>query len=397
MAIIQHNNNDGALMKEYIFNFHDLVLMMTAAECLLLSIFQLVLPLRERNYGLMLTAFLLIIAVSSACTLILWNEQIVVAPLFGQLLPYLLFTALLLKGPALYLYVSALTRHQLQLQRRHALHGLPALALIACIYFLGLGSDDLRYAEVAGRELPERTVNILWDLATLVPLLYAIAAVAQVRRYRAQLEDEYSHFSTTELHWLNILTLGVLASWSWTLLVHILAKFSDPVTADYLGIADNYVAFVLINAFFAYSLAYAHQLLATRPQQQRETADEVPSDSAIEKVRQALEEEKLYLKKNLNLEQLSNHIQLPPKEVSAVINKHFGTNFFEFINSYRVEAAKALLADENQAEMTVLDILLESGFNSKSAFHRFFSRLVGMSPGEYRRRALQGEELIQPQ
>ncbi|MFC6977926.1 helix-turn-helix domain-containing protein [Microbulbifer taiwanensis] len=76
-----------------------------------------------------------------------------------------------------------------------------------------------------------------------------------------------------------------------------------------------------------------------------------------------------------------------------MINKHFGTNFFEFINSYRVEEAKALLADAGRADMTVLDVLMESGFNSKSAFHRFFSRLVGMSPTEYRRQALNKKEV----
>ncbi|WP_323847412.1 helix-turn-helix domain-containing protein [Microbulbifer magnicolonia] len=376
-------------MKDYIFNIHDVVLLMTAAECLLLSIFQQVLPIRERNYGLLLTAFLLIVATASACTLILWNDQFEVAPLFGQrLLPYFLFAALMLKGPAIYLYVSSLTQQNLRLEWRHALHLVPALLLMLSIFAFDLSSDDLRRIAIDSPGFPELAVELVWDLATAVPLAYAIAAVLSLHRYRGELEDEYSHFSTTELHWLNILTYGVLISWGWTLAVHVLAKYSSVETADLLGIADNYVTFILINAFFAYSLSYAHQLLVTQPQQSREPSGEEPSESAINKVRQAMETEKLYLKKNLNLEQFSNRLELPAKEVSAVINKHFGTNFFEFINSYRVEEAKALLADPGKAEMTVLDVLLESGFNSKSAFHRFFSRLAGMSPTEYRRQAL---------
>lgn len=373
-------------MKAYIFNIHDVVLLMTAAECLLLSIFQQVLPIRERNYGLLLTAFLLIVATASACTLILWNDQFELAPLFEQqLLPYFLLGALMLKGPAIYLYVSALTQQNLRLQPRHALHLIPALALALCIFVFGLSSDDLRRIAIDSPGFPELAVNLAWDLSTAVPLAYAVAAVLLLHRYRAELEDEYSHFSTTELHWLNILTYGVLISWGWTLLVHILAKYTSVETADLLGIADNYVTFILINAFFAYSLSYAHKLLATQPQQNREASEEEPSESAISKVRQAMEVEKIYLKKNLNLEQFSSRLDMPAKEVSAVINKHFGTNFFEFINSYRVEEAKALLADPARADMTVLDVLMESGFNSKSAFHRFFSRLVGMSPTEYRK------------
>ena len=69
----------------------------------------------------------------------------------------------------------------------------------------------------------------------------------------------------------------------------------------------------------------------------------------------------------------------------SVINKHFGTNFFEFVNSYRVEEAKQLLTDPAHSYKTILDILLESCFNSKSAFHRFFKRLAGMPPSEYRK------------
>jgi len=60
------------------------------------------------------------------------------------------------------------------------------------------------------------------------------------------------------------------------------------------------------------------------------------------------------------------------KEVFAVINKHHGTNFFEFMNKYRFEEATRLLLDERCSDMTVLGILLQASVNSKSAFHRFF-------------------------
>ncbi|WP_346837692.1 AraC family transcriptional regulator [Microbulbifer sp. SAOS-129_SWC] len=378
-------------MKAYIFNIPDVVLLMTTAECLLLCIFQLVLPLRERTYGRLLMAFLVIVGVASACTLILWNDQFELPHLLDQvLLPYFLFASLMLKGPAIYLYVSALTQQNLRLQWRHALHLLPALVLVLCIAIFDLSSDNLRHIAIAGQGFSPKIVDLIWDISTLIPLLYAAAAALLARRYSGELKDEYSHFSTTELNWLHNLTLGVLLSWGWTMLVHVVAKFSSGETADYLGIADNYITFILINAFFAYSLTYAHQLLVTKPERNREMAEDEPSESAIDRVRKAMETEKAYLKKNLNLEQFSARVELPAKEVSAVINKHFGTNFFEFVNSYRVEEAKTLLADPHNAEMTILDILLQSGFNSKSAFHRFFSRLVGMSPTEYRKQSQQG-------
>ncbi|MFD1217606.1 MULTISPECIES: helix-turn-helix domain-containing protein [Microbulbifer] len=381
-------------MKQYIFNIHDVVLLMTAAECLLLAVFQSILPTRARHDGRLLSAFLLIIAVASACTLILWNDQFSLAPWFEQtLLPYLLYSALLLKGPAIYLYVCSLTQRKLTLDRRLAIHLLPALLGLACIAVFGISSSDLRLATDTEQSLPTLAIEFIWDLASLVPFVYAAASLVQIRRYRIALKDEYSHYSEVELTWLSALAWGVFISWGWTMVVHVVAKFSSDIVADYMGIADNYLAFILINAFFAYSLTYAHQLLDTKPEEEtHETvSEEAPSEPAITKVRHAMDVDKIYLKKNLNLEQFSERIDLPPKEVSGVINKHFGTNFFEFVNSYRVEAAKTLLADPEKADMTVLDVLLESGFNSKSAFHRFFSRLVGMSPTEYRKQALAAE------
>ncbi|HSX51841.1 MAG TPA: helix-turn-helix domain-containing protein, partial [Cellvibrio sp.] len=104
--------------------------------------------------------------------------------------------------------------------------------------------------------------------------------------------------------------------------------------------------------------------------------------------------QKLFLKQNLNIDEFSKRINLPVKEVSAVINKHYGTNFFEFMNSYRVDEAKRLLGDAQHADMTVMDVLLHAGFNSKSAFHRFFNRLVGMSPTEFRKQSLNKDSKV---
>ena len=148
---------------------------------------------------------------------------------------------------------------------------------------------------------------------------------------------------------------------------------------------------ILINALFINSLVHTHHLLTTKPEPAKEKGDDKLSDSAIEKVQLGMEVKKYFLKQNLNIEEFSKRIDLPVKDVSAVINKHYGTNFFEFMNSYRVEEAKRLLSDPAHADMTVMDVLLQAGFNSKSAFHRFFNRLVGMSPTEYRKRQQQSE------
>lgn len=376
-------------MKDHIFNFHDVVLLMTVAECILLAIFQSVLPVTNRLASALLSVFLLCVAIGSACTLILWNDFVQIHPLFDiAFLPYFLTAALLLKGPALFLYVASLTRRDFTLRAHHLWHLLPTVACFLWLQFFNLDSLDLRFRAPDATPLINNLANYVWHFVKVQPLAYAIAAVVISQTYVARLKDHYSAFSPTEPGWLRVLTLGFLLSWITTLVVHAIAQYSTPQTSDALGILDNYAVFVLINALFIYSVVYAHQLLTTHHHEEDETktkAEEKLTDTAIAKVQAGMEKDKLYLKQNLNIEEFSKRIDLPVKEVSAVINKHYGTNFFEFMNRYRVEEAKRLLGDPAHADKTILDILLQSGFNSKSAFHRFFGRLVGVSPTEYRK------------
>ncbi|HTF98545.1 MAG TPA: helix-turn-helix domain-containing protein [Cellvibrio sp.] len=387
-------------MQKHIFNIHDVVLFMTVAECFLLVIFQAILPVKNQLANRLLSTFLLSIAISSACILVLWNDDVSLFTVFDEhLLPYFLVFAQLIKGPLLLLYVVSLTEDAFKLIRRHLVHLIPSLIAVIWLATFHIDSTDLRFRTLGMTEAERQIANSVWHFIKIMPFFYALAAVNRVRLYRIGLHNQYSNFSPTEPSWLNILSLGFLFTWSFSILVHIIANtiaVADPELSDLFGIAENYIIFILINALFVNSVVHTHKLLTTKPEAAKDLkTDEKLTDSAIQKVQLGMEVQKLFLKQNLNIDEFSKRINLPVKEVSAVINKHYGTNFFEFMNSYRVEEAKRLLSDSQHADMTVMDVLLHAGFNSKSAFHRFFNRLVGMSPTEFRKQNI-GKELKAP-
>ncbi len=100
---------------------------------------------------------------------------------------------------------------------------------------------------------------------------------------------------------------------------------------------------------------------------------------------QHMEAEEPYLDGDLTLRQMADQVDVPPRYVSQVINEKLDQSFTEWVNSYRVEAAKNLLVDDAREHLTVVAIAHEAGFNSKSTFYSAFKRKAGTTPAAYRR------------
>ncbi len=92
---------------------------------------------------------------------------------------------------------------------------------------------------------------------------------------------------------------------------------------------------------------------------------------------------KPYFDPDLTINQLADQVQLPARDLSRVINERVGKNFMEFINHYRIEEAKRrLLSGE---DVTVLDLAMDVGFNSKSAFYDAFKRVTKTTPTRFKK------------
>ena len=93
-----------------------------------------------------------------------------------------------------------------------------------------------------------------------------------------------------------------------------------------------------------------------------------------------LEIRQVFLDISLSLPRLGELLGTNQTYLSNVVNKYFGRNFKELVNSYRVEYAKELL----RADRCGLDKMPERcGFKSKSAFYAAFGKITGMSPLYY--------------
>lgn len=372
-------------MLEPIFNINDVLLIITIVVSLFLTLVQPIFPAKKRDNRILLAGFFLSLAISNTGVMLMWNQYIHSPTWLNWLIPYFYTTAVLIKGPALYLYVVSITDDNFRWKRRDLWH----LGAIFCtwplliIFFIDAGA--MRLENIAHLPVKDIVVHVLWYLLKIVPLCYFIAATARVRRYHQRLESQFSHVNDRSITWLYSLTISFIFAGVWSLMVTLLFDtFGLPI-----GVTDNYVSFILLLALCYYSLTHAQDVTATSidaDQPVTEAVDVKPLDTLTRQILQGVEEDKLYLNHTLNIEQFARAIGVSPRDVSYTINKVFGKNFFEFINFYRIEAAKRMLEDPAKAHLTVLDVLMEAGFNSKSSFQRFFKRFTGISPTEYRER-----------
>ncbi len=104
-------------------------------------------------------------------------------------------------------------------------------------------------------------------------------------------------------------------------------------------------------------------------------------------LRTSMEEDKAYRDPDISLQSLSMRLGIQHYQLSQILNEHMRTSFRAYINRYRVEEAKRLLAEV--PGKPVIEVVFAVGFNSKSAFHAVFKKETGLLPKDFRKKALQ--------
>ena len=97
-------------------------------------------------------------------------------------------------------------------------------------------------------------------------------------------------------------------------------------------------------------------------------------------------DERIYRHDNVSIGTLATKLSIPEYRLRRLINQRLGyRNFNVFLNEHRIAEAKAALADPSQAEVPVITIAMDAGFQSLGPFNRAFKATTGVTPTEYRR------------
>lgn len=293
---------------------------------------------------------------------------------------------LLLIAPLLYYYTKILTTAGFVFLKRDLLHLIP-FAVMPVLYAALPGQ--------AGRGVTAVSPDSIF--LCLIPVqmtLYLYISILRLKHFSKEIRNSFSYVDQINLSWLKFLIICNAVIWPSAFLVEILKK--NPRDFDVVWILVSVLIYLIGYRGLKQPEIFTGILQNNPPAEDGERKKYEHSglepeyvDVIFARLKEHMAASKPYLEYNLTLPALAGQLSVSTHHLSQVINAKTGQNFFEFVNSYRVEEAGRLLRDPEKNNYTVAAIGLEAGFNSISSFNSVFKKIAGVTPSQYRNSAEQ--------
>ena len=149
-------------------------------------------------------------------------------------------------------------------------------------------------------------------------------------------------------------------------------------TARIVGIASA-IGFPLVAGMFLFAKGWRDQV-----QQHEDPATNAKDVETFEIIERLMAKDRVYIDPDINLKRIAQRLSKPSRDVSRAINAMKKQNVSQYINSLRTKEACRML---RETKMPIIEIVYASGYNTKSNFHREFTRNTGMTPSQWRKTA----------
>lgn len=368
---------------------------MTAMQCLFFAVLLLVTNTGKQPSTYFLAAFLFAHAFIPLHELVLWGAEFKFT--VRELLPQVYFLggfAYYLDGMLLFFCVKSLIFRDFSLRPRDTVHLLPfvlALLYMSAVFFrLPL---EQRLELISSETLVYGWHYVLVEfLCKGLRVAYCLWSLLLIVKYTQRLKSTHSNVEKVDVTWIRTLVFGFMLVMLMEVVLSIAKMFSlyqhyDLGVFEKIGLTGYYTVFVLVNLLVFTGVRYFANFESLRePEKPRKaTGDQVCNPALAEEIDRKMLARKLYLQPDVTIDLLAENLEVPTRDLSMIINRHFEVNFYEFINRYRIQEAMRLLRSPDGEGKTITDIYLEVGFNSKSVFNTFFKKAAGMTPSQYRR------------
>ncbi|MBP4138596.1 helix-turn-helix domain-containing protein [Flavobacterium geliluteum] len=295
-----------------------------------------------------------------------------------------------------YLYTASAT-NQLKKWKIELLHFLPVIISFFSLFnFLQLPNETkILVFKNEGRGY--ETLLIFTLIAIICSgIIYVICSLLLLKKHKKNILNQFSYSEKINLAWLRYLIYGIGLIWIFIILGN------DKLIYSVVVLFVIFIGYFGINQVGIFTKK--NQLIDNKSIIQNEINqpfdDEIIKENKPSKylksglnqeaafeiyevLKTRMTKEQLYVNSELTLVELAQILDVYPNNLSQVINTFEQKNFYDYINTKRVELFLKLVAIPENKKYTILSLAFECGFNSKSSFNKYFKKVTNMTPSEY--------------
>ncbi len=340
----------------------------------------------EKQADKFLSAFFLVITVY---LLYMFSIQYQIWERFPSI--FLVYSFVFLSfGPLLFLYVTSIIGNELT-ARQILVHAIPivtVLLILSPVLFMDRDVKILCFIDKF-KNLP-LNISIGTFLQCLSSPIYFIWILIRLRKHSRCLKEKLSSVNKNNLDWMYKLVIGGIIIWFIECLNLIGLNFTDIEflvtynTSWYIKVA--FMIFVIFIGFYGVNQGdmFSKTLISGGEEKVKLVPSLVAKKYRDDLVR-FMQDERLYLDSELRIQDISIKLDLPVHILSYTINTELNQNFYDFVNSYRVEEVKKRLHGQEFKKLTIIAIAFDCGFNSKATFNRLFKKYTGQTPSQFKK------------
>ncbi len=269
-------------------------------------------------------------------------------------------SACVLIGPFLYLYARAVFSNKTL--KNWWVHVAPAAIIII---FLSLIYPYGEHRRVWSRIIV-RGIYLQWGI-------YIIATGVAIRPTLQKLFVRDSKLRDIEV-WMISIFAGVSLIW--------IGYNIAPFTSYIVGALSFSFVFYLLVLFWIFKRKKNTMFFEEPVKYANKKIDDKEAGTIQAQLHTIITEQQLYKNSNIKLGDIADLLQVPSHYLSQFLNDNLGKSFSVYINEYRIDEAKRLLANEDK--YTTEAIGYECGFNSKSTFFTTFKKITGVTPAQFK-------------
>ena len=241
---------------------------------------------------------------------------------------------------------------------------------------------------------------IVWEFSSPVYLAYAIGILI---KHKKKTKNYFSNIERKELNWLFILTIGFT--------VFLFITYSLWMFTDFFSLSLNLKLLTIVLSGYVFILGiygYRQESIfletdtgydvvnhdgSKRGAYQKTFLDPVERELINQRLTVIMQQEKPYLESEITISDLASRLGISVNKLSRIINEDHHHNFFDFINTYRVNEVKNLLTSSEAYDLKIESIAYDCGFNSKSSFYSIFKKHTHLTPTEFKEKSLTNNQV----